>query len=456
MIGGAGMLICWVATYLTLPPLLVLMEKVAPLDKEGSGFLGAIRRVTRDGVPFGKPFAFLVSRAPRFITVVGTVLAVVGVVAVVRYVRTDPMEYDTKQIQSAPSVAGETDRLIRIANDITGYIGLDGMAIITDRVEQVEPLKAALEARRDAAPADAKPFKSVSTLQDFVPADQAAKIAVLKQLKDRILRARRRHLVADADWAKIERYLPPDDLKPFGIADLPEGVARSFTERDGTRGRILYISPVNASITSDAHYLLRWADSFRKTQLPDGSVVYGSGRAVIYADMWAAIIDDVPPAVCLSFLATLAIIAIAFRGRRAAFSVVLALLVGVSWMAGTLSVIHAKLNFLNFIALPITFGIGVDYAVNVVQRDLRIHDAVEVLKRTGGAVVLCSMTTLLGYLALVRSVNFAVRSLGVAAVIGEVTCLLAAVLVLPAALVWWRHDRKAPDVPLTTASHVKP
>ena len=53
-------------------------------------------------------------------------------------------------------------------------------------------------------------------------------------------------------------------------------------------------------------------------------------------------------------------------------------------------------------------------------------------------MILCSLTTLLGYLALVRSVNFGVRSLGIAAVIGEVSCLLAAVLVLPAALIWLR------------------
>ncbi len=59
------------------------------------------------------------------------------------------------------------------------------------------------------------------------------------------------------------------------------------------------------------------------------------------------------------------------------------------------------------------------------------------MRETGGAVILCSLTTTLGYLALVSSMNFAVRSLGVAAVLGEVCCLLAAVLVLPAALVWW-------------------
>ena len=37
-------------------------------------------------------------------------------------------------------------------------------------------------------------------------------------------------------------------------------------------------------------------------------------------------------------------------------------------MIGLLVVLKVKLNFLNFIALPITFGIGVDYSVNVVQR----------------------------------------------------------------------------------------
>ena len=66
------------------------------------------------------------------------------------------------------------------------------------------------------------------------------------------------------------------------------------------------------------------------------------------------------------------------------------------------------------------------------------------VRQTGGAVILCSLTTTLGYLALVSSVNYAVRSLGIAAVLGEVCCLLAAVLVLPAARLW-RDARGQPD-----------
>lgn len=56
------------------------------------------------------------------------------------------------------------------------------------------------------------------------------------------------------------------------------------------------------------------------------------------------------------------------------------------------------------------------------------------MRETGGAVVLCSLTTILGYQALMHSVNAAVRSFGLAAVLGEITCLTAVVVLLPAVL----------------------
>ena len=51
---------------------------------------------------------------------------------------------------------------------------------------------------------------------------------------------------------------------------------------------------------------------------------------------------------------------------------------------------------------------------------------------------------MLGYLALLGSVNQAVRSLGVIAVLGEVACLVAAMITLPSWLLWRdrvRNDR---------------
>ena len=263
-IGGLGILVCWLAAYLSLPSILLVVERFFPLDQPP--WWRRFLKVTAEGIPYGRPFASLVARAPRPITVLGTLLAVAGALLTVQYIRSDPMEYDTNKIQSDRHAVAEVHRLFGMAMGITGFVGVDGMAVMTDWVDQIAPLKAALEARRDAAPPDAKPFKDVHVLQDFVPSDQETNIPILLQLRRRILSAHHRGMVAD--WDKVEPYLPPADLKPITMADLPPAVARPFTERDGTRGRILYISPVDGSMTSDARYLLRWADSYRSTKPP--------------------------------------------------------------------------------------------------------------------------------------------------------------------------------------------
>jgi predicted RND superfamily exporter protein len=451
LIGAVGMLLCWVATYWTMPAILVLFERVSPLEFHGDDVSGPASSVAslwkrlRDAWArtFGIPFAWVIDRAPRAVVVVGVALAVFGGGALFRYIRTNPIEYDMKNMRNDRRLGAAELADKQLAVDITGYVGAEGMAILVDRKEQIPLLRSVLYARRDAAPPGERPFADIHALEDFVPSDQAAKLPILRAIKARVLRAHTLKLISDVDWDKVKDLLPDDGLAPFTEADLPADVARAFTEVDGTRGRIVYISPIDADAPEDAHYLFRWADAYRESRLPDGSVVLGSGRAVIYADMWTAVIAAIPPAVIFSFVTTALVVIVAFRARRAALMVLVALLVGVGWLGGLFALLHVRLNFLNFIALPITFGIGVDYAVNIVQRYVieGKGGVLHTVRQTGGAVVLCSLTTTLGYLALVSSVNFAVRSLGVAAVLGEVSCLLAAVLVLPAALMW--RDRGA-------------
>ena len=445
IIGSVGMLVCWLCTYGFLPSILVVTERIAPLEHAYRGQIGKLAQLRRGGLRFGAPFAALVGRWPRATAAIGALCTMVAIVAGVRYLRQDPMEYDLGRVRTDMSKRKEEVRLTQISDDLTGFVGIDGMAILVDRSEQVPLLVAELRKRRDAAPLALKPFEDVHTLQDFVPTQQAEKIPLVMQVKKRLVRARERGFVKDEDWKKLEPLLPPDGLEPFGIEELPGGLAQAFAERDGTRGRVVYISPTKGASIDDAHYLFRWAAAYSRTELPDGSVVLGSGRAVIYADIWSAVLSDVPKAVIASLLATLLVVLVGFRGSRTAAAVMGALLVGVVWMGGLLVAAHVKINFLNFIALPITFGIGVDYAVNVMQRYQREGrgGALTAVRETGGAVVLCSMTTTLGYLALVTSVNYSVRSMGMAAVLGEIACLLAAMLTLPAVLMWRDSRRPA-------------
>ena len=57
---------------------------------------------------------------------------------------------------------------------------------------------------------------------------------------------------------------------------------------------------------------------------------------------------------------------------------------------------------------------------------------------TGAAVALCSWTTIVGYGSLLAARNQALQGFGAMAILGEVACLLAAIMALPAALLWWQ------------------
>lgn len=451
-IGAAGMIVCWIATYVMLPALLLLFERVRPFRGDESTLFGRLRL---GGIRYDAPFAWLVPRAPRLFVAAGVVLAIAGAGLVTRYVRSDPMEYDMRRLQNDLGGGREMYRVSAIAAGVLGAKLESSMVVLCDRFDQVEALKDVLDARRNAAPEGAKPFEAVHTILAFLPKAQDAKLPVLGEIKEKLVRARDKGSIEDHDWAEIERMLPPDDLRPFGLADLPDELARPFTERGGARGRIVLVEPTAGKNDSDLHYLLRWADSFRETKLPNGDVVRGSGRAVIFADMLAAVVADIPRAIALSLGMTVLAVAVIFRRGVSTATVIAALGVGLGWVAAYMALSHVRINFFNFIALPITFGIGVDYAVNFVQR----YDAssgegdtggiLGVLKTAGGAVILCSLTTTLGYLALLGSVNQAIRSLGALAVVGEVACLLAAVLVLPAAL-WLRDRRRSADTVLAS------
>jgi uncharacterized protein len=317
------------------------------------------------------------------------------------------------------------------------------MAIMTDRLDQVPMLEKELNKRYAAAPADLKPFEKVVSIYSLIPTDQPEKVRLVQEMSERLQKARDRGFVSDADWQKLRPHLPAEELEPISIASLPEQVARPFAERDGTRGRIVYIVPKDGFSVWDAHYLMRWADSYRYTTLPNGEVIKGSGSAVIFADMIKTVGEDAPKAIVVSAAGSILVILLAFRFRRQAWGVFLPWLGGIAGLMAFLYFADIKLNFLNFVTVPITIGIGAEYAHNIMQR-YRIEGPerlYRVVVETGGAVVLCSLTTTLGYLALTLSINRGIMSFGLSAAIGEIACVLAAVLVLPAFL-FWMADRK--------------
>ena len=117
----------------------------------------------------------------------------------------------------------------------------------------------------------------------------------------------------------------------------------------------------------------------------------------------------------------------------------------VLWLLAATMVFGIKINFINFVAFPITFGIGVDYAVNVMARYLRdgARNIGAAVRGTRGAVGLCSLTTIIGYSSLLVAQNVGLFLFGLLAVLGEIACLTTAVVVLPSVILLLRPAKNA-------------
>jgi predicted RND superfamily exporter protein len=211
-------------------------------------------------------------------------------------------------------------------------------------------------------------------------------------------------------------------------------------------GTVFYVKLKNDVSLSDGHNLLRIAKTTDNVKLADGTVVQTASRSTIFAEMLRSMERDGPLATEVSFCAVLVVVVLTTGSFRGAFAVILALVMGVLWAVGGGALGDMKLHFLNFIALPITFGIGCEYPFNVFDRSRLLGgDVTSALRRTGGAVALCSFTTAIGYSSLLFADNQALQSFGRLAMSREPACLIAALFVVPSVLHVWKARATKPE-----------
>ncbi len=445
-IGLVGMLLVWVSMIPCVPALLVLVEriqaKLPPRLRDPA--LGA----SRDGVRarVSRLFASLGPRASWPVLAAAGAITVVAVCKIPAYAR-DPWEYDFDHLGSRGSKHGGAGEWSNKAEKVFGgKMNIAGALMLADRVDQVLPIKAQIMAN-DAADPKGKLIADISTVYDLLPgnaSEQTKKLETLDRIRQRLTPAVVDGLSAD-ERARVTELVPPAGLRVLEPEDLPALLRRRFAENDGRVGTVFYVKYKNDVSLSDGHNLLRIAKSTDDVRLPDGTVVQTASRATVFAEMLRSMERDGPRATLTSLVAVALVVLAATRNVRGASAVLASLALGVAWLLGGAAWFGEKLNYVNFITLPITFGIGCEYPFNVYDRSRLLGgDVTGAVQRVGGVVALCSFTTVVGYGSLLFADFQALQSFGRLAVSGELACLTGAVLVLPAILrVLGRHQAYA-------------
>ena len=435
VIGGLGMVLCWIATFLLSPSLIAWLDK------------GRLRPLSARAARL-RPMEWLanrIARSPVPFAVAALALSLLALFQL-RHFGPNQLEHDFSKLRRRDTwIAGEgywgarMDQLL--GRQVTPIV------ILADDVAQTRAIAKHLREAADHVPLEAR-ISSIVTVDDVLPIEQAQKQAIIERLRKKLTTRIREELSSDQQ-DKLQRLLGSGPIPAITAADLPDGLLTGLRERDGTLGRTILVFPRPTQTTWYGPDISSFVEQLRAiaASVP-GVAARVAGAPPLSADILACMSRDGPLASLLAFVGVVLVVVVLFRASLATPFVIGSLVVGVGWMLAATIYLGVRINFINLIAFPITFGIGVDYAVNVMGRYLQDgrSDVTAAISATGGAVSLCSATTIIGYSSLLVAQNRGLFLFGLFAVLGELTCLATAVIVLPSVLLLyqgWRTRRRA-------------
>jgi predicted exporter len=158
-----------------------------------------------------------------------------------------------------------------------------------------------------------------------------------------------------------------------------------------------------------------------------------TGPPLIFEEIRSSIVRENILATLIAFAANWFIVWLHFRRLRDAALVMLPVTAGSLLTVGAMGAIGIPFNFFNVAGIALVFGFGVDYGIYFMQsrRESAAGGTAEALRRTGGSIALCSVTTLASCGSLILSHYRGLASIGAVLCLGGVFCLLATLLLLP-------------------------
>jgi len=234
----------------------------------------------------------------------------------------------------------------------------------------------------------------------------------------------------DAYLARMQRFLTPqreirlDDLSDRGLDRLVDRYVRRTDDRVTV---VTYLFPTDP----------RW-----KRRPPPGLIdaltagepgIVVTGTNVLGEELRRFFSREAPRAVVVGLVLVAALLFVDFRSLRLTAVAMAQLLCGVVMMLGGMKLLDIELNYVNAFVATMILGVGIDYSIHLVHRMHETGGRVESgLLETGKAVVMASLTNIAGFGTLMLGSYPALRSFGLVATIGSLTCLFTSLTLVPA------------------------
>lgn len=463
LISAAGMLIAVLMTFTLLPAL---------LDLIGAG--NSLRRW-----PFGlalpTPGGQRLAGLARPISI-AAILLLAGSAVIATQVRFD---FNSLNLQNPDSEPVRTLVSLHADGTITPY----ALTISVPDLAAADQASATLRAIPEVG--------RVKTLRDFIPKDQALRLAMIDEANlllgpVLLIRTTRPSLTAGERATAMSRLSDNADRLATNAVDVSfEGLAKALDNLSTLPAAIERVRRLEELVVADfidSLALLKDAlsaeaisldrlprelvaretgegGSLRVVALPRddlrdfealGAFVRAvhavfpaaTGRPALEAGVGEIVVDAFRQAFLTAAIAIFLILVIALRSAADALLVMVPLLLAASLTAAAMVVLAIPLNVANVIVLPLLLGMGVDNGLHIVGRFRETASVAEVYRSTTPrAVITSALTTLLSFVALAFADHRGMAGMGLLLAIAIGFLLLATLFVLPALLAWRAQSR---------------
>jgi hypothetical protein len=425
-IAAAGVLFTVLATYLIGPALIALTERLRPGRAEAPLPARPYREAPR--LPRGALVGI----------VVGVGVLVAWSATVVDNIGFEP---DMRKLRGEFAATRLDDRII-------SQLGRRHSPTIffVEDVAQGGKLATALR-ELEARHGQDRTFAEVVSLSDFLPrngADVEAERAALRALVE--------GLPASA-WASetlgpaVRRLEALVAARPYGVEELPPEVRRRFTALDGEGNFVLAFKQGSLSDTNALHNFGEQMDELRQVARAQGLSFQVLDSNLIAYRIFELVRKDGPWLLLSAGLAVFAMMVVSLRSFRRAGLVAGPLYLGLACLPAAMHLYGLKLNFINAVVLPNLLAIAVDNAVHLYHRyrEEGPGSLPHVVRTTGVAAVVATLSNAAGYGALLTARHPGLRSIGEIALLGVACAFLGTTVLFPAVLALL--ERKGPGKP---------
>ncbi len=421
----------------------------------------------------------LLTRTPRFVLTIMVLFVLFSIVAAF----TIKFDYNFKKME------GMHINSSQIEEKISHYFSLSlTPSVVIANNEREEELIYDAFTKAKSKKGDDSTIDVIESLSAFIPKLQTEKMELVNELKslinDFIERAEDEEFQDDKEAQKSKDQLVDikeellDNVDYIYPETIPEEIVRQFTKADDEKDtrRVVQIFPI-LKLGRDGKKIKAFAREVRGIELWETVEDYGkrlnmskkevltkikknqiqfkldddnqhlirrevsaAGENLVLADILNLVESEGPYIILTVLFMTILFLFIDFKSLSGVLITLGALLFGLISLFGLMYIFKVQFNILNVVVFPVIIGIGIDSGVHLYHRYLDEGDISKVLKSTGVAVTFASLTTMLGFGALLFANHKGMNSIGELAVLGIGSTFLLSVCFISSVLLIYRKD----------------